>query len=90
MVKYKIIVDTSNKKEQIFKEMLSYFISSLGTPWPTLSYYLGDSVTHPMLITEFRQVSTRRSLGSHKEVGSLNLTEHLVGFEPRTFLIICH
>ena len=63
MVKYKVTADTNYKKEQRFKEILSFVIYSLAAPWPTFGHYWGDSCTHLMIIIPFIQVSTRRSLG---------------------------
>ena len=62
MVKYKKIANASYQQERRIKEMLLFFIYSLAAPWPTWGHYWRDSVTHPMLITAFIQVSTQMSL----------------------------
>ena len=49
MVKYKIIVDTSHKKEQRFKEMLLFSIYSLAAPGQLCAVIVGT-----VLITLFR------------------------------------
>ena len=53
----------------------------LAVPQPTLGYYQGDSLTHLMFkhcIFHFQHKGHQEPL---KEVGSLNLVEHLTGFE---------
>lgn len=60
----------------------------LALSWPTFGHSWGNSLTDPMLIIAFVQV---RPEGHHKprsKVGSLSLTEHLVGFELERLVIL--
>ena len=50
---------------------------------PTLSHSQGDSLTN-LLITVFVQVQPKGHREPCKEVGSLSLAKHLVGFELGT------
>ena len=68
--------------------MLTFFIYSLAAPWLTLGHYRGDSVTHPNYSLRFFKFRPKGHWGPRNEVGSLNPTEHLVEFEPETFLFI--
>ena len=65
--------------------LLFFFNCYLAAPWPTSGHYLGDSLTHPMLITAFLHIRPEGHREPHSEVGSLSLAEHLAGFEPGTF-----
>ena len=57
----------------------------LAAPRPTSGNYLGDSLTHPMLITAFLHIRPEAHREPRSEVGSLSLAERLAGFEPGTF-----
>ena len=70
------------KTSNIIQLFLNYH---LAVPWLTLDHSQGSSLTNPMLITAFLTISTRRSYAAFSKVGSLSLTERLVGFEPGTF-----
>ena len=59
-MKYKIIANTSYKKEQGLKDILWFFIYYFDVPQPTLGYRRGDKITDSMLITTFTQISTGR------------------------------
>ena len=88
-MKYKIIGDISYKKEQVLKDMLSFFYL-LFVPRPTLCHHQGDRVADPTLISTFIHVLTRRlPCGSCNEVGSLRPAKRLVRFESETFQFIC-
>ena len=56
--------------------LYSFFYIPLDAPWPTLSYYQGDSFSHPMLITAFCQFLMRRSQGT----GRLHLSKMSMNF----------
>ena len=67
-----------------------YFFNKcyLALSWPTFRHSWGNSLTDPMSVTAFVQV---RPEGHHKprsKVGSLSLTEHLVGFELGGLVIL--
>ena len=64
-----MIVDTSYKREQRLKTILSFFHVLFGFPQLTLAYSQADIVTHPVLIFAFIQVSTRRSPGAVMRLG---------------------
>ena len=57
----------------------------LAGPRATLGHYRGGSLTHPMLITAFLHIRPKDHREPRSEVGSLNLAERLVGFEPGKF-----
>ena len=54
-------------------------------PWPSLGHYQGGSLTHPMLIICVLHIWPEGHGEPCNEVGSLSLTECLVGFEAGTF-----
>ena len=56
-----------------------YFYYYLALPRPTLGHYRGDSLTHPMLITEFYNFGPKFTRSTRKGVGSLCPAESLVG-----------
>ena len=62
-----------------------FFNCYLAAPWPTLSYYWGESLTQLMLTTAFLHFRSERHREPHNEVGSLSPSKYLVGFEPGTF-----
>ena len=64
---------------------LDFFIHYLDAPQPTLGHYLGDSLTHLIIITAFDRFWPKGHQKSCNKVGFLSLTKHLVGFEPGTF-----
>ena len=43
-----------------------FFICHLAAQWPTLGHYHGNSLLHPMLITEFFQFLTQMSTFSYR------------------------
>ena len=86
MVKYKIIADTSYKKEQRLKDFLSFFIQYLAVPWPALGHHQGDRVIDPVLIFALFKFQPKSHWGPHNNVGFLSPPERLVKFEPETFL----
>ena len=59
-MKYKIIANTSYKKEQGLKDILWFFIYYFDVPQPTWGYRRGDKITDSMLTTTFTQISTGR------------------------------
>ena len=56
MLKYKKLADASYKKEQRQKEVPSFSFQLFCHPTGKLGAYLGDTITHPMLITFFAQI----------------------------------
>ena len=67
--------------------LLFLFNCYLAAPQPTLGYYRGSSLTHPMLIICVLHIRPE----GHQEpcnyvVRSLSSAKNLVGFELRTFL----
>ena len=57
----------------------------LAAPRPTLGYYRGGSLTHPMLITAFLHIRPEGHRKPCNEFGSLSPADRLVGFETGTF-----
>ena len=62
-----------------------YFNCYLASPRPTLGHYQGGSLTHLMLITCVLHIGPEDHEEPRNEVGSLNSTELIVGFEAGTF-----
>lgn len=52
---------SDNHKPQ---ENFYFLICYLAAPRPTLGHYLGDNLTHQMLISAFQLISTQGSLGA--------------------------
>ena len=69
-----------------YKSVAYFYNHYLTTPQPTLNH-LGDSLTHPMLITAFFKFGLEGHREPRNEVGLLSPVERLVGFELRTFLL---
>ena len=65
--------------------MRLFLNSYLAAPQPTLGHYRGDILTHPMLITAFYIFDSKVTGSLVTKVGSLSLTERLVGFKPGSF-----
>ena len=61
------------------------YICYLATPRLTLGHSWGDSLSNLMLITAFVNYRFKGHPKLRSEVGSINLVEHLVGFEAGTF-----
>ena len=57
----------------------------LAAPRPTLDYYRGGSLTHPMLITAFLHIRPEGHREPCNEFGSLSPADRLVGFETGAF-----
>ena len=70
---------------EAYKSVAYFYNYYLAAPQPTLSH-LGDSLTHPMLITAFFKFGLVGHREPRNEVALLSPVEGLVGFEPRTFL----
>ena len=75
-----------------FKLLLSLFLFDmyffyvfLAAPRPALGHYRGSSLIHPMLITCTLHIRREGYREPRNEVGSLSLTERLVGFEQGAF-----
>ena len=58
----------------------------MAAPRPTCGHYQGGSLIHSMLITCVLHIPPEGYREPRSEVGSLWPAEHLVGFEPGTFL----
>ena len=58
-----------------------FFLSTLAAPLRTLDRYLGESLTHPMLITAFYHIRPEGHQELRKEVQSLNPVKRLVELE---------
>ena len=63
----------------------SFFNCYLATPRPTLGYYRGGSLIHPMLVTAFLQFRPNGHRKPRNEVVSLSTAKGLVDFEQGTF-----
>ena len=75
-------LDKGNNGCGIFVDFLSCYLAS---PQPTLGYYWGYSLTHPVWITAFLHFRPKDYWMSCNEVGPLSLADCLVGFEWGTF-----
>ena len=66
-------------------EQLIFLNCYLAAPRPSLGYYRGGSLTHPMLIACVLHIRPEGRREPRSGVGSLSPAECLVGFEPGTF-----
>ena len=71
---------TFSEKLTFFTPWYAIFYQLLVIPQSTLGHSRGDSITNPMLITEFAQFKLKGHPEHCNEVGSLSLALGLLGF----------